>query len=142
MLRRAAVVAARQLCAQGLVILAVAVFAACDEPVVGSPPAADPVARSSAALALAPMSDREILIALYESAEDRANVERIRYAQTRHCMLERGEQEPDVPPGAATPSERVGQLCGDSCGSANWRCLAFVQMGLLRPCVPRERPAG
>ena len=71
--RRRSAAAGWPICARGLVILAVAVAAACDkESVVGPPPTAEPVALSGPALSAAPMSDREILITLYQ-ATDGAN---------------------------------------------------------------------
>ena len=67
---RRATTAARHMCARGAVILAVAVVAACDEESVVGPPAdAVPVAASSALLSAEPTSDRDILIALYETTD-------------------------------------------------------------------------
>ena len=69
MLRRGAM-AAWRLCARAPVIVAVAVVAGCDdESFVGPPPVAEPAALASVALSTAPMSDRDILIALYEATD-------------------------------------------------------------------------
>ena len=68
-LRRTAT-AAPWMCVRAAVIAAVAVAAACDdESVVGPPPVAEPVALSPPALSAAPMSDRDILVALYEATD-------------------------------------------------------------------------
>ena len=52
-------------------ILAVAVVAACNESMVAPPPAIEPASASSALPSLAPASERDILIALYEATDGR-----------------------------------------------------------------------
>ena len=66
---RRATTAARHMCARGAVILAVAVVAACDESVVAPPAAVVAASPPSALLSPAPASDRDILIALYETTD-------------------------------------------------------------------------
>ena len=63
--------AACRSCSRGAVIVAVAIGASCDDQsVVGPPPpAAEPAAMSSPALSVGPMSDRDILVALYEATD-------------------------------------------------------------------------
>ena len=68
---RRATTAARHMCARGAVILAVAVVAACDEESVVGPPAAAVAASLHRARCCRrnPASDRDILIALYETTD-------------------------------------------------------------------------
>ena len=66
---RRATTAARHMCARGAVILAVAAVAACDESVVAPPAAVVAASPPSALLSPAPASDRDILIALYETTD-------------------------------------------------------------------------
>ena len=66
---RRAATAAWHACGRGAVILAVVVVAACDESVVAPPAALVAASPPSALLSPAPASDRDILIALYETTD-------------------------------------------------------------------------
>ena len=66
---RRATTAAWHTPARGVVILAVVVVAACDESVVAPPAAVVAASPRSALLSPAPASDRDILIALYETTD-------------------------------------------------------------------------
>ncbi len=66
---RRAATAAWHACGRGTVILAVVVVAACDESVVAPPAVVVAASPPSALLSPAPASDRDILIALYETTD-------------------------------------------------------------------------